>query len=68
MTTDYVTTEEAARLSGYSETYIRQLVREKKVQADKKGGQYWIDRASLLQYLEAVKQMGGQRFNWRRKQ
>lgn len=66
--TEYISTAEASELAGYGETYIRRLVRQGKLKADKKGGQYWVDRDSLVAYLEMVKTMGSQRFNWRRKQ
>ena len=65
--TDYISTAEAAKIAGYTEDYMRRLARTKKVKADKKGGQYWVDRDSLVAYLEMVKTMGSQRFNWRRK-
>lgn len=64
--TEYISTAEAAELAGYGETYIRRLVRQGKLKADKKGGQYWVDRQSLLDYVSTVKRLGSQRFNWRR--
>lgn len=66
--TDYISTAEAAKQSGYTENYIRRLVRQGKLRADKKGVMLWVDRDSLVAYMEMVKAMGGQRFNWRRKQ
>lgn len=68
MTTEYISTAEAAEIAGYGETYIRRLVRQGKLKADKKGGQYWVDRASLLTYVEMMKRLGSQRFNGRRQQ
>ncbi len=66
--TDYISTAEAAQMAGYTEDYVRRLARTQKVKSDKKGGQYWIDRDSLVAYMDMVKTMGSQRFNWRRKQ
>lgn len=66
--TDYVTTAEAAQISGYTEDYVRKLARLKRIDASMKGGAYWIDAASLQAYLEWVKGEGTQRFNWRRKE
>jgi excisionase family DNA binding protein len=53
---DWISVEEAAELSGYSEEQLRRLIREKQVTADKKGGRWWVDQKSLLSYLKASKQ------------
>ncbi len=59
---DYITTEEAARLSGYHVNYIRKLVRAGKVKADKKG--VWlIYREDFERYLEEMKALGSEKFN-----
>ena len=49
---DWITTEEASQLTGYSITHLRLLIRQNKVKADKKGGQYWVSRISLLAYVK----------------
>lgn len=64
--TEYVTTAEAAQISGFNEEYVRRLVRTKKVDAVLKGGAYWIDANSLRSYIAQVEELGTQRFNWRR--
>jgi excisionase family DNA binding protein len=64
---EWVSVEEAARLSGYKPTYLRQMIRQGKIAAERKGPMYWIDRASLQAYLDEVARLGTQRFNWRRK-
>jgi len=62
---DYLTTDEAADISGYHVNYIRKLVRAGKVKADKKG--VWlIYRADLMRYLEEMKALGSEKFNWHR--
>jgi excisionase family DNA binding protein len=52
---DWITTDEAVTLSGYNLDYLRRLIRAKKINAEKKGGQFWVDRRSLLHYIEAAK-------------
>ena len=53
---DWLTTEEASQLTGYSISYLRHLIRQNKVEAQKKGGQFWVERKSLLAYAkEAAK-------------
>jgi excisionase family DNA binding protein len=51
---DWITTDEAAEISGYNIQHLRALIREQKIKADKKGGQYWVDRQSLSDYLQAM--------------
>lgn len=64
--TDYLTTREAADEAGFTENYVRILIRKGKVKAKLKGRQYWIDADSFRGYLDAMKELGTQRFNWRR--
>jgi excisionase family DNA binding protein len=47
---DWLTTTEAARLTGYNIQYIRRLVRSNKVESKKWGRDWMISRASLLAY------------------
>jgi excisionase family DNA binding protein len=51
MPTDWVSTDEAAELSGYHPEHIRELVREGKIKAIRKGTMFWIDKASLLLFV-----------------
>jgi excisionase family DNA binding protein len=51
---DWITTDEAAELSGYSTQYVRRLIRNKKLLAENKGGQYWVSKQALLDYLESA--------------
>ncbi len=64
--TDWISVKEAAEISGYSIPYVQKLARQGKITAERKGPMYWIDRASLEAYLDEVKRLGTQRFNWRR--
>lgn len=51
MHTDWVSTEEAAELTGYHPEYIRRLIRQGKIKVSRKGIMFWIDRESLLEYV-----------------
>jgi len=51
---DWITTDEAAELSGYNVAYLRELIRQGKISAKKKGGAYWVERMSLIEYLRAA--------------
>jgi len=56
--TDWITTEEAREITGYSLAHLRDLLRQKKIVAEKRGGHYWIDRASILEYAQQAKSAG----------
>ena len=66
--TDFLTTREAADLVGMAETYVRDLAREKRIVAVMKANRYWIDKDSLLEHVERMKDLGPQKFNWRREE
>jgi excisionase family DNA binding protein len=51
MAAEWITTQEAAELSGYHPEYIRRLVRQGKIQAELKGPMFWISKASFLKFL-----------------
>jgi excisionase family DNA binding protein len=57
----YITTAEAAKISGYHARHIQRLVREKKIKAQKWGIQWQVDRASLLAYMQTVEKSGAKR-------
>ncbi len=42
MATDWITTSEAAELSGYPAEHLREPIREGKIDAEKKGNAWWI--------------------------
>ena len=54
MATDWITTAQAAELSGYHPERIRELVREGQVEAQKFGTLWQVSRASLLAYVKAA--------------
>jgi excisionase family DNA binding protein len=52
---DWITTTEAARLSGYDMQHVRRLARQGKIGAEKKGRDGWIDRETPIACVEAVR-------------
>lgn len=55
MHTDWISTLEAAELSGYHAEHLRRLIRQGKIKVSRKGPMFWIDRQSLLAYLQESK-------------
>jgi hypothetical protein len=55
MTEDWINTEEAVKLSGYSAQYLRRIVRQQRVKAQKWGRDWQISRLSLLEYVGIAK-------------
>ena len=51
---DWITTKQAAELSGYNAEYIRDLIRKGKIRSQKWGRDWQISRASLLAYMRAA--------------
>lgn len=58
---EWLTTKQAAELSGYSAYHLRELVHAGKVKAQKFGEVWQIDRRSLLAYLKATEKIGAKR-------
>lgn len=61
MRTVWLSTDEAAELSGYHPERIRELIRAGAIAATKKGNSWWVDRQSLLDYLKAAAKSSDQR-------
>lgn len=58
---EWLTSYEAAHLSGYNPDYIRQLIRTKKV-LDRKWGQSWqVNHKALKDYLAKSEKQGQRR-------
>lgn len=55
MAEEWITTADAAEMSGYHVNYIRYLVRLGDVQARKFGPTWQVNRQSLINYLESAK-------------
>jgi excisionase family DNA binding protein len=65
--TEWITTKEAAELTGYHVKYVRRLVKEGKIAGAKRGRDWWVDRASVEAYVDEMKRLGPAKHNpWRR--
>ncbi|MCB8944546.1 MAG: helix-turn-helix domain-containing protein [Ardenticatenaceae bacterium] len=51
MVEDWITTAEAAAISGYHPVYLRELIRDGKIRGRKWGAAWQVSRESLLAYL-----------------
>ncbi len=49
---DWLTVNEAAKLSGYNPEYLRRLMRDQKIEYRKFSFIYLVNRESLLEYLK----------------
>jgi excisionase family DNA binding protein len=65
--TDHITTDEAAKLTGYTRQHIRRLIRQGKIKAEKfgttgaRGGVLLVNRASVLAYFRELQKAGEKR-------
>jgi excisionase family DNA binding protein len=58
---DWITTSEAARLSGYHPEHVRRLIVAGKVKARKFGIVWQVSRRALLAYVRASEKAGEKR-------
>lgn len=58
---DWLTTYEAAQISGYNPDYIRQLIRANKVIGRKWGLSWQVQRKSLQGYMKTTEKLGERR-------
>jgi hypothetical protein len=58
---DWITTQQAAELSGYHVNYLRWLIRDKRVQARKVSILWFVNRQSLLDYMANAKESDDKR-------
>ena len=56
--TEWITTKEARALTGYNLEYIRRMIRRGVIAAEKKGRDWWVDRASIEAYAERMEKLG----------
>jgi hypothetical protein len=62
----WISTQQAASLSGYRVEYIRRLCREDCIEAQKVQRDWLINRESLLAYKQRMDRLGPQKHNpWR---
>lgn len=55
---EWLTTAEAAEVTGYNVRYLRQLVNQGKVRAIKRGGIFWIEKESAVAYADKMRELG----------
>jgi excisionase family DNA binding protein len=58
---EWITVNEAAKISGYNEEHITRLIRDGKIRAQKFSIVWQVSRASLLAYIEKTEKMGNKR-------
>jgi len=58
---DWITTAEAAQVSGYHVEYVRKLVKARKIEARKWMRDWQVSRESLEAYLDQMKVKGEKR-------
>ncbi len=61
MATDWITTTEAAELSGYHPVHLRVLIREGRIKGRKFGIVWQVSRKSLMEYLREQAAKGEKR-------
>jgi excisionase family DNA binding protein len=62
----WLTTSEAADLSGYSIQYIRRLINAGRIAAEKWGRDWFVSKVALLDYIEEMEKLGPARHDpWR---
>jgi len=60
---EWLTTEDAARVSGYSQAYMRQLAQRGEVTAIKAGRDWLLERGALLEYKQRMEALGDNKHN-----
>jgi excisionase family DNA binding protein len=61
MAQDWITTDEAAQLIGYTRRHVRRLVETGKVNGRRFGKVWQVSRSSLLAYLRRAEKLGEKR-------
>lgn len=61
MSDEWLTVKEAAEISGYHPMYIRALIRNEKIKAQKFATVWQVSRASLKEYLKNAEKQGEKR-------
>jgi excisionase family DNA binding protein len=65
--TEWITTKEAAELTGYHTVHVRRLLREGRVEGKKFGRDWMISRESIQEYKDQMKELGPSKHDPRRK-
>ncbi len=62
----WITTQEAAELTGYASVTLRLFARQGKVKSMKRGRDWFLNRADVLAYVENMRRLGDTKHNpWR---
>ena len=56
--TEWITTKEAAELTGYSPIHFRQLAQRGKIEGLKKGRDWLLRKKAVITYVEEMKRLG----------
>ncbi len=59
--TEWITTKEAAELTGYTDARFRQLAGKGIIVAKKRGRDWFLDKRSVLEWAESMKRLGKQK-------
>jgi excisionase family DNA binding protein len=54
----WITTSEAAELTGYTAAYFRQLISRGRLQGKKRGRDWFLDKIEVLAFAEEMKKLG----------
>ncbi len=60
---EWIDIRQASEASGYSLTYLRRVMRQRRIKAEKRGTMWWIDKVSLLQYIATVEALGNKKYS-----
>lgn len=64
--TEWITTKEAAELTGYAGAHLRLLIGRGRLQAAKRGGAWFLRKKDVLAYAEEMKRLGSAKHDpWR---
>jgi len=55
---DWITTTEAARMTGYHAVHIRRLIRQRDIEGQMFGHVWMVSRRSLRDYLREMERLG----------
>ena len=58
---EWITVQEASKISGYNEEYITRLIREGKINAKKFGFVWQVSRSSVEAYTSNTEKLGNKR-------
>jgi excisionase family DNA binding protein len=63
---DWITTGEAAELTGYTSAYFRQMIHRGRIHARKRGRDWFMNKEEVKAYAEEMKRLGGAKHDpWR---